>query len=103
MSNNNSGEKFWSFVVICGIIIAGMWLLEIGPFEKKQTPVPVYYNNYNVGGQPSFGGSNRGKKCHDCFLHKSWGRCPGFEPKHRIPSECEHCGHREGEHYMSSY
>lgn len=50
MSNsNNSGEKFFGFIIVGACIIAGMWLLEIGLFEKSYTPAPTYYNNYGGG------------------------------------------------------
>lgn len=57
-STNNSGEKFWGFIFIGAMIIAGMWLLEIGPFEKGYTPTPTYYNGYGGGSQPTFTGSS---------------------------------------------
>lgn len=53
MSNsNNSGEKFFGFIIVGACIIAGMWLLEIGLFEKSYTPTPIYYN-YGGGSNPS--------------------------------------------------
>lgn len=58
-SSNNSGEKFLGVLIIGVCIIAGMWLLEIGPFKKSYTPTPTYYNNYGGGSQPSFTGTRR--------------------------------------------
>lgn len=51
-------DKIIGFLIIAACIIAGMWILEIGPFEKHYPPL-----NYGGCYKPSFGGGLGCRKC----------------------------------------
>lgn len=83
-------DKIIGFLIIAACIIAGMWILEIGPFQKHYPPL-----NYGGSYEPSFTGGLGCKKC----------SCPGWagSPSHggecgRKISAYEICTHSYTEH-----
>lgn len=78
-------DKVIGILIIAACIVAGMWILEIGPFEKHYPPL-----NYDGSYEPSFGGRNGpcGYNNHNCeYECNDW----------RVPSgggsRCGNCGH----------
>ncbi len=79
-------DKLKIMFLILGIIVFYMWILELGPFEKKYPPSNIDSGYY----EPSFTGRNGpcGYNNHNCpYKCNDW----------RVPagggSRCGNCGH----------
>ena len=60
-------------IIFVGVVVAFMWLFDLGPFEKSYEPEPVDVYRTNQGGQPTFTGGGHCEKCAEEGLFcKGW-------------------------------